>query len=87
MNRTLFGIDLRRWSDGWSSPHDEAQNKLLVPPVLTTLLDGLTQAYLKMPNDLGESVVYPIPRLIVIVWRRETKSLDLRSFSECDEQK
>ena len=80
---TLFGIDLRRWSDGWSSPHDEAQNKLLVPPVLTTLLDGLTQAYLKMPNDPGESVVYPIPRLIVIVWRRETKSLDLRSFSEC----
>ena len=77
----LFGIDLRRWSDG--SPHDEAQNKLLVPPVLTTLLDGLTQAYLKLPNDLGESVVCPIPRLIVIVWRRETKGLDLRSFSKC----
>jgi hypothetical protein len=54
----LFGIDLRRWFEyGWSSPHDEAQNKLLVPPVLTTLLDGLTQAYLKLPNDLGESVV------------------------------
>jgi hypothetical protein len=80
----LFGIDLRRWSEGgWSSLHDEAQNKLLVPPVLTTLLDGLTQAYLKLPNDLGESVVCPIPRLIVIVWRRETKGLDLRRFSKC----
>jgi hypothetical protein len=80
----LFGIDLRRWSEGgWSSLHDEAQNKLLVPPVLTTLLDGLTQAYLKLPNDLGESVVFPIPRLIVIVWRRETKGLDLRSSSDC----
>jgi len=51
----LFGIDLRRWSEGdWGSLHDEAQNKLLVPPVLTTLLDGLTQAYLKLSNDLGE---------------------------------
>lgn len=54
----LFGIDLRRWSEGgWSPLQNEAQNKLLVPPVLTTLLDGLTQAYLKVPNDLGESVV------------------------------
>ena len=42
----LFGIDLRRWSEGgWSSLHGETQNKPLVPPVLTTLLDGLTQAY------------------------------------------
>jgi hypothetical protein len=76
---TLFGIDLRRWSE---FPLDEAQKKLLVPPVLTTLLDGLTQAYLKVPNDLGESIACLIPRLIVIVWRRETKGLDLRSFSE-----
>ncbi len=74
----LFGIDLRRWSEGgWSSPHDEAQNKPLVPPVLTILLEGLTQAYLKLPNDLGESLVCSIPRLIVISWRRETQSLDL----------
>lgn len=79
----LFGIDLRRWSEGgWSSPHGEAQNKLLVPMVLTTLLDGLTQAYLKLPNDLGESAVCPIPMLIFIVWHRETKGLDLRSSSD-----
>ena len=80
----LFGIDLRRWFEGdWSSLHDEAQNKPLVPPVLTTLLDGLTQAYLKLPNDLGESVVCPVPKLFVIVRRRETKGLDLRSPSNC----
>ncbi|KAN0102514.1 hypothetical protein V8E52_011358 [Russula decolorans] len=60
----LFGIDLRRWFEGgWSSLHDEAQNKLLVPPVLTTLLDGLTQAYLKLPNDLEKrkAWIYEVP--------------------------
>ena len=59
----LFGIDLRKWF----ALHDEAQNKPMVPSVLTTLLDGLTQAYLKLPNDLGESVVYSPSRLIVIL--------------------
>jgi hypothetical protein len=54
----LFGIDLRRWSEGgWSSLHGEVQNRPLVPPVLTTLLDGLTQAYPQLPNDAGESTV------------------------------
>jgi hypothetical protein len=80
----LFGIDLRRWSEGgWSSLHEEVENKPLVPPVLTTLLDGLTQAYLQLPNDLGESVVSLPPRLIVIAWLRETQGLDLRSSSNC----
>jgi hypothetical protein len=80
----LFGIDLRRWSEGgWSSLHDEVQDKPPVPPVLTTLLDGLTQAYPQLPNDLGESVVCSPLRLIVIVWLRETQGLDLRSSSNC----
>ncbi|KAH9074720.1 hypothetical protein EDB83DRAFT_2352927 [Lactarius deliciosus] len=48
----LFGIDLRRWSEGgWSTLHGEAQDKPLVPPVLTALLDGLQHAYPKLPND------------------------------------
>ena len=52
----LFGIDLRRWSEGgWSALHGEAQNKPLIPPVLTVLLEGLQQAYPKLPNDDGES--------------------------------
>lgn len=52
----LFGIDLRRWSEGgWDALHGEAQNKPQIPPVLTALLDGLQQAYSKLPNDDGES--------------------------------
>jgi len=52
----LFGIDLRRWSEGgWSTLHGEAQDKPPIPPVLTALLDGLQQAYPKLPNDGGES--------------------------------
>ena len=48
----LFGIDLRRWSEGgWDTLHGETQNRPLIPPVLTALLDGLQQAYPKLPND------------------------------------
>lgn len=53
-----FGVDLRRWSEGgWNTLHGATENKPLVPPVLTTLLDGLTQGYHQLPNDLGESTV------------------------------
>jgi hypothetical protein len=80
----LFGIDLRRWSEGgWNSLHGEAQNKPLVHPVLTTLLDGLTQAYPKLPNDAGESAVCLPLRHVVIVGCRETQVLDLRSSFNC----
>jgi hypothetical protein len=52
----LFGIDLRRWCEGgWDALHGEAQNKPVIPPVLTALLDGLQQAYPKLSNDDGES--------------------------------
>ena len=52
----LFGIDLRKWSEGgWDTLHGEAQNKPLIPPVLTALLTGLQEAYPKLPNDDGES--------------------------------
>jgi hypothetical protein len=52
----LFGIDLRRWSEGgWDTLHGEAQTKPSIPPVLTALLNGLQQAYPKLPNDDGES--------------------------------
>ncbi|KAI0272568.1 hypothetical protein BC834DRAFT_857325 [Gloeopeniophorella convolvens] len=49
----LFGIDLRKWSEGgWSTIHDETQKlKPLVPPVLTTLLDGLNRAYSQLQTD------------------------------------
>ena len=65
----LFGIDLRKWN----ALQEEGQNKPLVPLVLTTLLDGLTQVYLELPNDLGESVVCSPSRLVVIVLSLEKR--------------
>jgi len=84
-NRTYsFGIDLRRWSEGgWNSLHGETQNKPLVPPVLTTLLDGLTKAYPQLQNDVGESAVLLALEHIVTVAHRETQGLDLRSSFNC----
>jgi hypothetical protein len=80
----LFGIDLRRWSEGgWDSLHGEAQDKPLVPPVLTVLLNGLTQAYSQLPSDVGEFIVYLPPKYIIIMWARKTQGLDLRSSSGC----
>ncbi|KAF8273068.1 hypothetical protein EI94DRAFT_1795447 [Lactarius quietus] len=64
----LFGIDLRRWSEGgWSALHGEAQNKPLIPPVLTVLLDGLQQAYAKLPNDdeRRKAWIYEVPLIAV----------------------
>ena len=64
----LFGIDLRRWSEGgWGSLHNEAQPKPPIPPVLTALLDGLNQVYPRLSNDVGESTVCSAPELILIV--------------------
>jgi len=80
----FFGIDLRRWSEGgWNSLHGDFQNKPLVPPVLTTLLDGLTQAYPQLQNDVGESAALLASEHIVIVVHRETQGLDLRSSFDC----
>ena len=70
----LFGIDLRRWSyGGWNSLHGETQNKPLVPPVLTTLLDGLTQAYPQLQNDGGESAVFLALEHIAIVVHNDAR--------------
>jgi hypothetical protein len=66
----LFGIDLRRWSEGgWDALHGEAQNKPLIPPVLTVLLEGLQQAYPKLPNDDGESCFCAFNRMNLNVVR------------------
>ncbi|KAI9458178.1 hypothetical protein BJY52DRAFT_1270186 [Lactarius psammicola] len=60
----LFGIDLRRWSEGgWSTLHGEAQDKPQIPPVLTALLDGLQLAYPKLSNDdeRRKAWIYEVP--------------------------
>ncbi|KAI0058993.1 hypothetical protein BV25DRAFT_1890544 [Artomyces pyxidatus] len=60
----LFGIDLRRWADGgWNALHTGEEKKELVPPVLTALLEGLTESYAKLPNDeeKRKAWIYEVP--------------------------
>ncbi|KAJ3986364.1 hypothetical protein F5890DRAFT_1572336 [Lentinula detonsa] len=61
----VFGIDLRKWSEGgWSmlmSPNEE--QKETIPPVLDALLNAITAAYDKLPNDAEKrkSWIYEVP--------------------------
>ena len=52
-----FGIDLRQWAGegGWNAIRSGEKEKPLVPAVLASLLEALKEAYLKMPNDIGET--------------------------------
>ncbi|THH06841.1 hypothetical protein EW146_g9491 [Bondarzewia mesenterica] len=48
----LFGIDSRKWAEGgWIVLRNGEEKKELVPPALTVLLEGLGQAYEKLPTD------------------------------------
>ena len=50
----VFGIDLRKWAEGgWSALTSGMPRKDVVPPVLTSLLMGLEDAYQALPNDAG----------------------------------
>ena len=52
----IFGIDLRKWSEGsWDALTTGEQKKELYPNVLSALLDGLKEAYGRLPSDIGES--------------------------------
>ncbi|KAH7879027.1 uncharacterized protein C8R40DRAFT_1088515 [Lentinula edodes] len=61
----VFGIDLRKWSEGgWSmlmSPNEE--HKETIPPVVEALLNAITAAYDKLPNDAEKrkSWIYEVP--------------------------
>ncbi|KAJ4473838.1 hypothetical protein J3R30DRAFT_3296406 [Lentinula aciculospora] len=61
----VFGIDLRKWSEGgWSmlmSPNEE--QKETIPPVVEALLNAITAAYGKLPNDAEKrkSWIYEVP--------------------------
>ena len=51
----VFGIDLRKWAEGgWSALTSGEEKRETIPPVLTALLDGLSESYTKLPNDAGE---------------------------------
>ncbi|KAF5383527.1 hypothetical protein D9615_003598 [Tricholomella constricta] len=60
----VFGIDLRKWAEGgWHALTTGEEKKELVPPVVTTLLEGLTEAYGRLPNDAEKrkSWIYEVP--------------------------
>lgn len=51
----VFGVDLRKWAEGgWDALSTGQEKKELVPPVLTVLLDGLSEGYKKLPDGAGE---------------------------------
>lgn len=51
----VFGIDLRKWAEGgWFALTSGEEKKDIVPIVVTALLNGLDEAYPKMPNDDGK---------------------------------
>jgi hypothetical protein len=50
----VFGIDLRKWSEGgWEALTTGEQKKELYPNVLSALLGGLKDAYGRLPDDGG----------------------------------
>ncbi|KAK0497208.1 hypothetical protein EDD18DRAFT_1161108 [Armillaria luteobubalina] len=58
----VFGIDLRKWAEGgWSIITSEEEKKDLVPPVLNALLQGLTEAYTRLPSDDEKTWIYEVP--------------------------
>ncbi|TFK32789.1 hypothetical protein BDQ12DRAFT_474872 [Crucibulum laeve] len=60
----VFGIDLRKWAEGgWYALTSGEEKKELVPPVFTALLNGLTDAYNRLPNDAEKrkSWIYEVP--------------------------
>lgn len=59
----VFGIDLRKWSAGGWTPlaAGGGDDKQVIPSVVTALLAGLSEAYKKIPEDAGMSLVCIYP--------------------------
>jgi hypothetical protein len=83
----VFGIDLRKWSEGaWDglSPtgqSEEWKEKENVPSVVSALLGGLTEAYKALPDDgMLRGVVIHLWILILMRNKKysETKVVDIR---------
>lgn len=57
----VFGIDLRKWSEGgWDTLTAGEQNKELYPSVLSAMLEGLKEAYARLSNNDGEDYVFDL---------------------------
>ncbi|KAL9713703.1 Rho-GTPase-activating protein 8 [Leucoagaricus gongylophorus] len=64
----VFGIDLRKWAEGgWFTLTSGEEKKDIIPLVVTALLNGLDEAYPKMPNDdeKRKTWIYEVPLLAV----------------------
>lgn len=60
----VFGIDLRKWAEGgWNALTSGEEKKDLIPPVLTALLDALTETYNRLPSDSEKrkAWIYEVP--------------------------
>ncbi|KAJ7801733.1 hypothetical protein B0H13DRAFT_2259794 [Mycena leptocephala] len=60
----VFGIDLRRWAEGgWDTVSSGEPRKIDLPPVVPALLNALTEAYGRLPNDIEKrkSWIYEVP--------------------------
>ncbi|EGN96599.1 hypothetical protein SERLA73DRAFT_170049 [Serpula lacrymans var. lacrymans S7.3] len=60
----VFGIDLRKWAEGgWNTLTTGEDKREHIPPVLTALLDGLTESYKRLPNDAEKrkAWIYDVP--------------------------
>ena len=72
----VFGVDLRKWVDAgfWNASANGSQERRdTIPPVLTTLLNALSEAYGKLPNDAErrKTWIYEVP-LVAVHHLRET---------------
>ncbi|KAF9218988.1 hypothetical protein BS17DRAFT_790309 [Gyrodon lividus] len=60
----VFGIDLRKWAEGgWSALTSGEEKTELIPPVLTALLNGMSESYTRLPNDVEKrkAWIYDVP--------------------------
>ena len=73
----VFGIDLRKWADAgfWNSSTSPGsqERKETVPPILSSLLTALSEAYAKLPDDKEKrkTWIYEVP-LVAVHHLRET---------------
>ena len=82
----VFGIDLRKWAEGgWDMITTGEQKKELYPNVLSALLDGVKEAYAKLPNDAGEGPFSDIGNRFLTIGfvfiNRKEENMDLRCAS------
>lgn len=60
----VFGIDLRKWAEGgWDTLTTGEPKKELYPSILSALLNGLNEAYERLPNDVGKDHLVQFPKI------------------------